>query len=98
MVGRMASCAPMASALFGWSTRLKRPINNRPQDSILPDGMTRRDLAKLAAGVAMVPQARLPGAATYTGALDGVEARVDLKSFDPVLFSRRLYDSAPLRL
>src|SRR3989442_12643963 len=57
--------------------------------------MTRRDLAKLAAGAAMAPQARLR-AATYSGALD--EAKVDLKNFDPVVFSRRLYESAPLRL
>lgn len=46
----------------------------------------------------MVPQSRLPGAATYSGALDGAEGKVDAKSFDPVQFSRRLYDSAPLRL
>src|SRR6266581_4049458 len=57
--------------------------------------MTRRDLAKLAAGAAMAPQARLR-AATYSGALD--EAKVDLKNFDPVAFSRHLYESAPLRL
>src|SRR5258708_51214 len=57
--------------------------------------MTRRDLAKLAAGAAMAPQARLR-AATYSGALD--EAKVDLNNFHPVAFSRHLYDSAPLRL
>src|SRR6266849_6767407 len=61
------------------------------------DVMTRRHLAKLAAGAAMAPQARVR-AATYTGALDGAEAKVDLKNFDPVLCSRRLYESAPLRL
>src|SRR5437667_2876875 len=61
------------------------------------DVMTRRDLAKLAAGAAMAPQTRVR-AATYTGALDGSEAKVDLKNFDPVLFSRRLYEAAPLRL
>jgi dienelactone hydrolase len=60
--------------------------------------MTRRDLAKLAAGSALAPQIRLPGAVAYTGALDGAESKVDLKNFDPVLFSRRLYESAPLRL
>src|SRR5262245_52558068 len=60
--------------------------------------MTRRDLAKLAAGAAMAPQSRLPAAATYTGALDGSEAKVDLKYFDPVVYSRSLYESAPLRL
>src|SRR5260370_1474502 len=57
--------------------------------------MTRRDLAKLAAGAAMAPQARLR-AATYSGALD--EPKVDFKNFDPVAFSRHLYESAPLRL
>jgi hypothetical protein len=31
-------------------------------------------------------------------ALDGADAKVDLKNFDPVLFSQRLYKSAPLRL
>src|SRR5436190_11734558 len=61
------------------------------------DVMTRRHLAKLATGAAMAPQARIR-AATYTGALDGAEAKIDPKSFDPVLFSRRLYESAPLRL
>jgi dienelactone hydrolase len=60
--------------------------------------MTRRDLAKLAAGAAMAPQVRLPGAGNYSGALDGSEAKLDLKNFDPVLFSQRLYESAPLRL
>src|SRR5437879_11121716 len=60
--------------------------------------MTRRDLAKLAAGAAMAPQVRIPGAEKYTGALDGAEAKVDVKNFDPVVFSRHLYESAPLRL
>jgi dienelactone hydrolase len=60
--------------------------------------MTRRDLAKLAAGAAMVPQAGLPASAKYSGALDGSDAKVDLENFDPVLFSRRMYESSPLRL
>src|SRR5690242_14420884 len=60
--------------------------------------MTRRDLAKLAAGAAMAPQVRVRASAKYSGALDGSEAKVDLKNFDPVLFSQRLYESAPLRL
>src|SRR4051812_23067462 len=58
--------------------------------------MTRRDLAKLA-GAAMAPQVRIR-AATYKSALDGSEAKVDIKNFDPVAFSRHLYESAPLRL
>jgi dienelactone hydrolase len=46
----------------------------------------------------MAPQARLRGAVKYSGALDGVDQKIDLKNFDPVLFSQRLYESAPLRL
>jgi dienelactone hydrolase len=46
----------------------------------------------------MAPQSRLPAAEKYAGALDGIETKVDLKHFDPVLFSQRMYDSAPLRL
>ena len=46
----------------------------------------------------MAPQTRIRAAEKYTGALSGSEAKVDLKNFDPVLFSRRLYESAPLRL
>jgi dienelactone hydrolase len=59
--------------------------------------MTRRDLARLAAAGAVLKSAR---AATgkYTGALDGFEAKVDPVSFDPVAYSRRLYDSAALKL
>src|ERR1700733_12666881 len=60
--------------------------------------MTRRDLARLAAGAALVPQTRLSAATTYTGALDGSESSLDLKNFDPVAYSRHLYESAPLRL
>ncbi|HZT29049.1 MAG TPA: alpha/beta hydrolase family protein [Bryobacteraceae bacterium] len=65
--------------------------------------MTRRQLGKLAAagGAALLPQAAAPGAqapAAYTGALEGFENRVDTAAFDPVLYTRRLYESAPLRL
>ena len=34
----------------------------------------------------------------YTGALDGLESRIATDAFDPVLFSRKLYESAPLKL
>ena len=34
----------------------------------------------------------------YTGALDGVQDKVDRAAFDPVRFSLNLYDSAPLRM
>jgi len=34
----------------------------------------------------------------YTGALDGFESKVDAATFDPVLWTRERYKSAPLRL
>jgi len=62
--------------------------------------MTRRDLARLAlAGAAAVDDAA--GEDTppqYTGALDGVGNKVDAAGFDPVLYTKRLYDAAPLRM
>src|SRR5579872_6288136 len=59
--------------------------------------MTRRQLGKLAAGAALV-QKSLAAEGRYTGALDGLESRIDPATFDPVLFSRKLYESAPLTL
>src|SRR5579863_4476570 len=60
--------------------------------------MTRRELGKLAvAGSA----AWLPAAGAesrYGGALEGFTEKVDLNEFDPVLYTRKLYESAPLRL
>ena len=57
--------------------------------------MTRRQLGKLAAaGVAL--QAK--GATTYTGPLDGYEDKLRMTEFDPVLFTKQLYASAPLQL
>jgi dienelactone hydrolase len=64
--------------------------------------MTRRQLGKLAAasGAALLPQTPAAQAAEskYAGALDGLEAKVDLPEFDPVIYSRKLYESAPLKL
>ncbi len=34
----------------------------------------------------------------YTGALDGFEEKVDREAFDPVLWTRRRHESAPLRM
>jgi fermentation-respiration switch protein FrsA (DUF1100 family) len=47
--------------------------------------MTRRDLARLAAGAAALFQRRpaVAAPAQYTGALDGFESKVDMCSFDP---------------
>ena len=61
--------------------------------------MTRRDLARLAAtSAALLPRAATADDTGYTGALDGYLDRVNAADFDPVAFSRRLYESAPLRL
>jgi len=60
--------------------------------------MTRRQLGKLAAGAALLQKSRVAAAEGYTGALDGFEGKVNAVEFDPVVFSRKLYDSAPLEL
>lgn len=60
--------------------------------------MTRRQLGKLAGGSALLAQVNATAASPYTGALDGSLDKVDLAEFDPVAFSRKLYESAPLRL
>ena len=61
--------------------------------------MTRRDLARLAAGAAALFQRRPATAAgKYTGALDGFESKVDMASFDPVLYTLKAHDAAPLSL
>ncbi|MFN0168897.1 MAG: alpha/beta hydrolase family protein [Bryobacteraceae bacterium] len=61
--------------------------------------MTRRQLGRLA-GTALVPaaQVRSQPAAKYTGALDGFESKVDAKGFDPVAWTRTLYEQAPMKL
>ena len=61
--------------------------------------MTRRQLGKLAAGTALLQRSPATAATNhYTGALDGFESRIDPSAFDPVLFSRKLYESAPLKM
>src|SRR5712692_2057730 len=64
--------------------------------------MTRRQLGKLAAASGAVLLDKTPAARAaenkYTGALEGFEPKVDLASFDPVAFARKLYESAPLKL
>ena len=57
--------------------------------------MTRRDLGKLAASTTLF-QARAATPTKYTGALDGLEAKVDVKNFDPVAFTDQLHAAAPL--
>ncbi len=65
--------------------------------------MTRRELAKLAAAgsaalLPALPSARAAAQDKYGGALEGFENKVDATSFDPVLYTRKLYESAPLQL
>ncbi|HLY20282.1 MAG TPA: alpha/beta hydrolase family protein [Bryobacteraceae bacterium] len=62
--------------------------------------MTRRELGKLAAAgsAALLPAARAGAQTKYGGALEGFEGKVDTAAFDPVLYTRKLYESAPLRL
>jgi len=62
--------------------------------------MTRRDLGKLAVAgsAAFVPAADADAQNKYGGALEGFEDKVDAAAFDPVLYTKRLYQSAPLRL
>jgi dienelactone hydrolase len=60
--------------------------------------MTRRDLAKIASAGTLL-QTRATAADTpYTGALDGYLDKVNGAGFDPVIFSHKIYESAPLRL
>ena len=62
--------------------------------------MTRRDLGRIAVGTAALfnkRQARA-AAAKYTGPLDGFEDKVDMPGFDPVLYTKKLHDTAPLRM
>src|ERR1039457_1756139 len=67
------------------------------------DRMTRRQLGKLAAAgsAAFLPAARATAQNKaqnkYGGPLEGLEDKVDAASFDPVLYTRKLYESAPLR-
>ena len=62
--------------------------------------MTRRELGKLAAAgsAALLPAGRAAAQNKYGGALDGFADKVDAATFDPVLYTRKLYESAPLRL
>ena len=62
--------------------------------------MTRRDLGKVVIGSAALFEANAVPAdtSTYTGALDGFMDKVNGAGFDPVLFTHKLYESAPLRM
>ena len=50
------------------------------------------------AAAAFAAPAAAQTAPKYTGALDGVESKVDLAGFDPVSWTRKRWESAPLQL
>jgi dienelactone hydrolase len=61
--------------------------------------MTRRRLGQVVAGgAALLPQAARGAEGPYRSALDGFESKVQAAAFDPVRYSRTLYDAAPLRM
>lgn len=60
--------------------------------------MTRRQLGRLAAGSALLQKKVAGATAKYTGALDGFEDKVDAAVFDPVLYGKKLYESARLEM
>src|SRR5215813_12472574 len=63
--------------------------------------MTRRDLARISTAAALLPRRRAqaaPAPAKYASALDGLETKLDLATFDPIAYTLKLHDAAPLRL
>src|SRR6185369_15903097 len=61
--------------------------------------MTRRDLAKMAGATALLhKQVAAADSSKYTGALDGFLDKVNGVGFDPVIFTHKLYEAAPLRM
>jgi dienelactone hydrolase len=61
--------------------------------------MTRRQLGKLAAASGALLQARAQTPVKkYASALDGFESKVKIEDFDPVVYTHKLHDVAPLRL
>jgi hypothetical protein len=61
--------------------------------------MTRRDLARLSASAALMARRQVHAApAKYASALDGLENKVDLTTFDPIAYTLKLHDAAPLRM
>ncbi len=64
--------------------------------------MSRRDLARVAAGAmaakAVPLKAQSAAASAYIGPLTGVEKATDDRHFDPVAYTRELYEAAPRKL
>jgi len=66
----------------------------------LASSMTRRQLGRLAAAGAAIRETQQTEAAEtkYASALDGFESKLNLAAFDPVSYTKKLHDAAPLRL
>ena len=66
----------------------------------MPAQLTRRELGLSGLGVAALASSASSAEteSAYSGALDSFEEQVDLGSFDPVIWSRRRHDKAPLQM
>lgn len=62
--------------------------------------MSRREVGKiaLASAAALESEQSMPAQQKYASALDGFEAKVNMTDFDPVIFTKKLHDAAPLRM
>jgi dienelactone hydrolase len=64
--------------------------------------LSRRELGRLAAGItaaqAMRPGAQTPASSGYVGPLTGVTKGLEDRRFDPVAYTRDLYEAAPRQL
>jgi dienelactone hydrolase len=60
--------------------------------------MTRRQLGALGTAALLRAEPAPAETGTYAGPLAGFEDKVDMAAFDPVRYSRKLYESAPLQL
>jgi dienelactone hydrolase len=70
-------------------------VKDRPSKA--PVKLSRRQLGLAALASTSMAQ-DLRSDAKYSGSLDGFESKVDLTTFDPVAWTRKRWESAPLRL
>src|SRR5262245_24951519 len=60
--------------------------------------MTRREMALVSGALAAARKSAKAQAMKYRSALDGMESKVDIGSFDPIAYTLTLHDAAPLAL
>jgi len=60
--------------------------------------MTRRELALVGGALMAGRKSGRAQAAKYRSALDGMESKVEMTSFDPIAFTLKLHDEAPLAM